>query len=770
MRLLSLSLLLLLSLSSLAKAEAPLEKVSVMLQWKHQFEFAGFYAAIEKGYYQDAGLEVQLIEPEGLQSPTEKVLDGTVNYAVAGSSATLEYLEGQPIVLLANFFKRSPLAIVAQPDIKTPQDLKGRTMMAPLQSGFKEVSLLAMLKHFGVTLDMIDFKTPNYQLQSFLDKEVDAFVIFTTNELFDLEKLDIPFTLLDPIQYGFSDYDVNLITTQKEWSEFPERSQRFKEATIKGWQYALNHPTEVIDWILEKYNSQNKTREHLMYEARATHQVMLPELYPIGSIDLQRLNLTGRTLRENGLLAPEIVLDFENFISNHQIAKRFFSPLEVDYIRDKRVVTICADPSWMPFEQIVEGKHVGMSADYYDLISKKTGLRFELVPTTSWAQSLEFAEQRKCDLLSLAMETPERKKYMNFTQPVLNLPLVLATKADELFIDDLTKVLNRPLGIVKGYAYYEILKAKYPDIQLLTVNSIDEGLEKVRRGELFGMIDSSAAVGYAIQQGFVGELIIAGKFDEHWTLGFGVRNDDPLLLEVLKTSINKITQDEKREIYNKWVSVVFKEEIDYELVVKILVSAFIILLFLIYHLSAQRRMVKQLSAANLEINTMNKTLEKLAVTDYLTQVSNRSEIDRELLNTWHLYQRYQTPFSVLLLDIDHFKTVNDELGHLEGDKVLVAVANALKYHVRETDMVGRWGGEEFVVICPSTHADDARMLAEKLRQEVENLTFEKLQTLTISIGVAEASPLITELDQLIKHADDALYRAKKHGRNQVYVS
>ena len=754
--------------SATARAES-LEKVSLALQWKHQFEFAGFYAAIEQGYYREAGLDVSIIEPDGTLSATEYILEKNVNYAISGSSAVLDYLEGKPIVLLANIFKRSPLAIVAQQELKTPKDLEGRTMMAPLDSGFKEVSLLTMLHRFGVSKEDIKFQTPSFQLKSFLNKEVDSFVIFTTNELYELEHTNYPFSLLDPINYGISDYDVNLITSQEEWLQHPQRTRRFREASLKGWQYALAHPQEVVELILEKYNSQNKTREALSSEARLTHQVIMPELYPIGSIDQQRLLKTGKTLQEIGLLSMAATLDFSDFTPLENAYKNYFNQEEVDYIKQKGAITYCADPNWLPFEKIDGGKLKGMSADFLQLLSKKSGLAFKLVPTQSWSQSIEYAKQRKCDLLSLAMSTPEREIYMNFTTPNFEFPLVLATKSDALYIDDIRNVLDKRIGIVKGYAYYELLKQKYPNFNLVQVENTLDGLERVRRGEVFGFIDSMAVVGYHLQRDYVGELIIAGKFDELWRLGIGVRNDDPVLLGVMQSAVQMVSAEEKRAIYNKWVSVIYQENIDYDWLLKWTVFIGIVFLLLAYLLRVQSRYLKTIELANQEIREKNIQLEKLSNTDKLTQLYNRLRLDEELERKWKLYLRYRRDFSVLLIDIDHFKRINDGYGHLEGDRILQEVASLLRDTVRETDILGRWGGEEFLVICPSTVVDGAEQLAEQLCSKVAQAELGLESPVTISVGVTQTSKAVQSLEAVLHAADKALYDAKSQGRNRVVL-
>ena len=213
-----------------------------------------------------------------------------------------------------------------------------------------------------------------------------------------------------------------------------------------------------------------------------------------------------------------------------------FTEEEKSYLRTKKEIAMCVDPDWMPLEKIEKGQHVGMSADYFSLIEKKIGIPVVLVETKNWTESIEYAKARKCDIFSLAMATPERLTYMDFTHPYLSIPLVLATKNDEIFIADLSSVKDEVLGVVKGYAFGELLRNKYPEMQIVDVPSVDEGLRLVNQGEIYGFIGTLATLSSSIQKGFSDELKIIGKFDERWELGVATRNDQPILCSIFNNS------------------------------------------------------------------------------------------------------------------------------------------------------------------------------------------------------------------------------------------
>ncbi|WDE08505.1 GGDEF domain-containing protein [Thalassomonas viridans] len=167
-----------------------------------------------------------------------------------------------------------------------------------------------------------------------------------------------------------------------------------------------------------------------------------------------------------------------------------------------------------------------------------------------------------------------------------------------------------------------------------------------------------------------------------------------------------------------------------------------------------------------KLRQSNDKLAKAAVTDKLTGLFNRHKADAVLETEINRARRYGNIFSVILIDIDHFKLVNDKFGHQTGDLVLSLFAKLLIQHTRRNDQVARWGGEEFIIVCPETDLRECNQLAEKLRNTVEDADFPIVRKQTASFGVA-AFTVPESLAQLISRVDAALYQAKKDGRNRV---
>lgn len=182
---------------------------------------------------------------------------------------------------------------------------------------------------------------------------------------------------------------------------------------------------------------------------------------------------------------------------------------------------------------------------------------------------------------------------------------------------------------------------------------------------------------------------------------------------------------------------------------------------------------REVAKFNAEVVILNRRLEKLANTDGLTGVWNRRYAFEQLQRTWSLAIRHDRPLSVIMLDIDRFKKVNDTHGHKTGDAVLVLVSALLSQQIRDEDFCGRFGGEEFLVVCPETETTEALQLGERLRSVVEAcpVPIDNGELLvTISVGVAQRFARHSQVEDLIAEADEMLYRAKQNGRNQVWMA
>ncbi|MBE0492126.1 MAG: GGDEF domain-containing protein [Sulfurospirillum sp.] len=353
------------------------------------------------------------------------------------------------------------------------------------------------------------------------------------------------------------------------------------------------------------------------------------------------------------------------------------------------------------------------------------------------------------------MAIPERRTYMNFTKPYLQIPLVLVTRPNELFFSDIGSINDKKIAVIKGYAYGEILRVKYPRMQLVEVSNAKEGMKKVLYGEIFGFIDTLATSAYQIQKNYTTQLKIAGKFDEHWDLGIGVRNDEPLLFSIFEKAIESIDKLEHQKILNKWIALNYADNYRYKEFFWKLVALVIFLGLLI----AYRQYA---------LNKYNKKLEILSSTDKLTGVYNRLKLDEIMVYELQKFNRYKQPLSIILLDIDNFKLINDTYGHHKGDIFLQELSYLIQQNIRNTDCLGRWGGEEFLIILPHTDIEDAHKVAQNLQKLICEHQFSFISKQSASFGVVSVH-LDESIDTFFERVDKALYTSKKLGKNRVTI-
>lgn len=454
---------------------------------------------------------------------------------------------------------------------------------------------------------------------------------------------------------------------------------------------------------------------------------------------------------------------------------------EKAYLEKQPGITYCANPRWMPLEQIGPGgSHEGMVADYLNLMADRIGISLTMLPTDSSQQSLEYAKNRRCDIMSAAFETPEASRQLNFTKPYLRLPLVIAIQEDTMFVDGLKALKGEKIGVPMGYGLLSKLQRDYPSLEIVEVNSVSDGLRHVEEGRIYGLIGAIAPVGHAIRKERFLNLKIGGRLDEDWKLAVAVRNDSPELLSMFNKATDYITEEEHSKVFQRWVSVKFEHGVDYNLIWKLVFAAIVVIAIIVLwnwklarlnwrlkkEVALRQEAETRLQNLNDTLNDKNRELAILSTTDALTGIHNRLHIENLLESELIRKKRYNQSLSVLLLDIDHFKSINDEFGHLQGDNVLANLATILQKNTRETDLLGRWGGEEFLIVLPETDANMAFRLAEKLRTAIAAEPFEKVDHVTASFGLAEAKPDQSPR-QLIQIVDSALYLAKEQGRNQV---
>ena len=315
------------------------EKVVLQLPWTHQFEFAGFYAAKEKGFYAHEGLDVEIRPGSPTETSLKEVLKGNADFGVTGSELLLARTSGQPVVAMGVIFQHSASGMVTLSDngIYTPQDFIGRRLeMGNLTN---DAETHAMLQAEGITARQYEQVPSTFSMQKLLNKDVSAVSVFVTNQPFYLEQQNIPYRLILPRSYGIDFYGDTLFSHEKVLEEKPELAKAFYRATLRGWRYAFDRPSEVIDIILEKYSDFPfaHSRKHLEFEHNRMQKLILPDLVELGHMNISRWRHMANTFVSLGLLQPDYSL--EGFIWTPEENKPYLENARLQIIT---VIILCA--------------------------------------------------------------------------------------------------------------------------------------------------------------------------------------------------------------------------------------------------------------------------------------------------------------------------------------------------------------------------------------------------------------------------------------------
>lgn len=256
-----------------------LQKVRLQLKWKHQFQFAGYYAAIEKGYYKEAGLEVTLMEAVDNKNPVDEVFNGGADFGVATSNIVYFRANGKPVVVIAPIFQHSPFVILAskKSGINHVHDLAGKKLMSDPQA----VDILSYIQEEGISEDKLEIMPHSYSIKQLINNEADAATAYMTDAPFVLQQAGFEYTIISPLSGGVDFYGDVLFTNEDMVKNSPELVEKFLQASLKGWKYAMNNPDEIIEIIYTKY-SQSHSREHLKYEAGEMQNYIMQNVVEIG--------------------------------------------------------------------------------------------------------------------------------------------------------------------------------------------------------------------------------------------------------------------------------------------------------------------------------------------------------------------------------------------------------------------------------------------------------------------------------------------------------
>jgi diguanylate cyclase (GGDEF)-like protein len=435
------------------------------------------------------------------------------------------------------------------------------------------------------------------------------------------------------------------------------------------------------------------------------------------------------------------------------------------YLKSKKKLNMCVDPDWLPIEGIVNGVYSGMGSDFLRLFKQRLSTPIKLINTESWAQTLRYMKQGLCDFIPIASRTDEREKFLEFTYPYLRFPLVLITKKERL-IHKLEQVLHRPIGIVKDYSYKYEFERNYPQGDLREYTSAEAGLMAVKSGEIYAFIDSLPVMAKYIQNTHP-ELKIVEKIDYQHTLSLATSLADPALVGIFNKVIATISVQQHEEIVNRWLPLVYETQPDMSWIWIVFIAILVLFLLLLFHNQVLKK-------SNVKLQDMQNKLEELAMRDFLTGLPNRHYFLEQLDKEWARANRSKLALSVVMFDIDHFKSFNEQYGRLAGDSCLIEFSRRLQVTIkRPTDLLARYDGEEFVLILPETDEEGVETIVAELFYLLKQWALQHTDSvcgnvLTVSVGSATLKyNKKYSAEELVRRADNALYKAQQNGHNQL---
>lgn len=439
-------------------------------------------------------------------------------------------------------------------------------------------------------------------------------------------------------------------------------------------------------------------------------------------------------------------------------------------------ITYCIDPLWTPYEAIRNGSHVGISADYMQIVSELTGLTFQLVPTESWQQSLEYVQAGKCQMISMLNVSDYRKQFLDFSIPYFAAPNILVAREGTPILQGYAGIGNRLVGIVKGYRQIEYIRRYYPDLRLKLIRSEREGLAQLARGEFDVMVGSLLSVNTHLNNQQITNLNIVGYAEPFDSLSFGVKKSFSHIIPILNDAINQIPESKRVEIYRQWNNVKVRYHRDYfKLTVTLLFIIFVILTLVWRHrtLNTHSRLMGQKNAEIESLQTSlldrNRTLEFLSAHDTLTGLYNRNHMIQKSEEEIYRFRRFHTVPCMIMVELYHGIDPRLENHETHRKHYLKALASVCLATVREVDVVSRYTEGQIVVLCPQTNIDEGQILAERLLSAIDKNNELIEMHMVASIGLAELKEG-ENFSDWIERTTKALYQAKRQGTTRVAVA
>jgi signal transduction histidine kinase/ABC-type amino acid transport substrate-binding protein/DNA-binding response OmpR family regulator len=558
-------------------AYAENEQVTIQLKWQHQFQFAGYYAAIEQGYYEAQGLDVTL-RPLGKNDDLiERVVDGKAQYGVSDGGLVVERLAGEPVVLLSQIFQHSPLVFIADGNsrIHSPYDFEGKSLQV-YDSNLVSAPLVAMVANTLGSIDSVTWLDRSGAIVNgtegsssvLSNPEVVAYAGYLTNEPFVSALNGESVNIINPRSYGIDFYGDNLFTSEQELRDHPERVSAMVDATIKGWRYALDNPKEIVRLIREKY-APNEDFEKLTFEAQEIANMVNADQVPIGTVIPARYRQMIDSYVAAGLLSQPQALDGffyqidsaeslfpSSMVSTDDIDALQLTDKEREWLALHPEIRIGTDYSYAPYSFISDsGRYKGLAVDYLAEVEKLLKVDFQFAPKTEWNDIVDKVKRKDLDLVAVISYVEEREAFLNYSNLYLPAPLVVMKRHGDNSIKVDTDLAGKKVSLVESYALSKKILADHPDIEPLMFETSEQALFAVATGKADAYVDVLGINIYQAQKAGLTNLEVASFYGEGKDLlGYAVRKDWPELASILNKAFDAIPEEKHQEITSRWLS------------------------------------------------------------------------------------------------------------------------------------------------------------------------------------------------------------------------
>jgi len=568
--------------------EPLLEKVKLQLKWLHQFQFAGYYAAKEQGYYASEGLDVDIFERSPDKDVTQQVVSGEMDFAVGDSGILASYANGEPIAALAAIFQHDPLVFISKQSsgIISPYQMSGKRIMFD-SIGSGDSSLLAMLVEARLTEKDYTVVKQSFNNDDLIDGKVDVMSAYLGVEMFYFQQKNIKINIINPPNYGVDFYGDLLFTSQHELTQHQGRAERFRRASLKGWQYAIDHTEELVQLIDKKYHSRLSVA-HLRFEAETTRKLMLLDAIPIGQIDTKRLHQIAEVYTH---------LNFSNPLTKKEIGK-FITPFSRS---DDKPLIACSeyDFSETAFEQ-AGGTAGGFAVELWRAVATDANV-ISTIQAQSWSETLQSFKNGECDVVLNMGQSNKRSQFADYSVPHSIKQGAIFARHGERTIYSETDLKNKRIIVVRSALAQEYADSKGWAKQLVLVDGPDEAFKLLASGQ-FDVVLMNKLTGSSTLKNLKISTIEALPISVGMVLklSFAVHKGEAELLAKINEGLASMkvsgTYD---KLYEKWFGV-YEEKQLLPLVIKYLapiIIVFLLILFVVFYLHhlERQKAAKQLA-------------------------------------------------------------------------------------------------------------------------------------------------------------------------------